>query len=365
MRQFKPKVTKVTYRTDAGKTLDIINYAMSEQEQIIIYQTKDGQAQIEVNLQQETVWLSQAQMVELFGKSKKTISEHINNVFKEGELQADQVVRKFRTTAPDGKNYVVNHYNLDVIISVGYRVKSRRGTQFRIWATSVLKDYLVQGYALNQQRLQEAKEKLQALQEAVSLFSRLPERKSLSATEAESILSVLNSYSYGLEILDQYDHQSVEIRHTQDQELFRLTYEEAIRQIRLWRETQQAGPMFGNEKDDSFRSSLETIYQTFDSIDLYPSVEEKAAHLLYFIIKNHSFTDGNKRIGAGLFVWFLERNKLLYRSGERTPRDTQAAGQKRIADNALVALTLMIATSRPEEKEIIIKVIVNLINQKN
>lgn len=322
---------------------------------IEIFATEDGQTELQVRLQQDTVWLTQAQMVELFDKSKKTISEHINNIFKEGELEQDQVVRNFRITAADGKTYRVNHYNLDVIISVGYRVKSKRGTQFRIWATNVLRQYLVQGYALNQKHLQEQQAQVDKLQQAIRIISEMPERTELSSDEAASILKVLQEYAYALDILDQYDHQQVEVRHTQHQETYHLTYEEARAQIDQWRQHYAASPLFGNEKDDSFRSSVDTIYQTFDGMDLYPSVEEKAAHLLYFIVKNHSFSDGNKRIAAGMFVWFLDKNNMLYRQD----------GSKRIADNALVALTLMIAESKAEEKELIINVVVNLINRKN
>lgn len=322
---------------------------------IEIFATDDGTTEIKVRLQQETVWLTQKQMGELFDRDYKTISKHIINVFKEGELERNSVVANFATTAADGKTYQVEHYNLDVIISVGYRVKSKRGTQFRIWATSVLRQYLVEGYALNQKRLQEQQAQMEKLQQAIRMISELPERTDLSSEEAASILKVLQEYSYALEILDQYDHQSVEVRHTQEQETYRLTYEEARAQIDQWRSHYGAGKLFGNEKDASFRSSIDTIYQTFDGIDLYPSVEEKAAHLLYFIIKNHSFSDGNKRIAAGIFVWFLDKNLMLYRENN----------SKRIADNALVALTLMIAQSKPEEKELIINVVVNLINKQN
>jgi prophage maintenance system killer protein len=328
---------------------------MHAQNPIEIYATEDGQAQLQVRLHENTAWLTQAQMVDLFEKSKKTISEHINNVFKEGELEQDQVVRKFRTTASDGKIYQVNHYNLDVIISVGYRVKSKRGTQFRIWATNVLREYLVQGYALNEKRLREQQKHINNLQQAIQMISELPERKELTPDEASSILKVLQEYAYALDILDQYDHQKVVVRDTEPAEVYRLTYDEAKIQIQKWRQKYGASALFGNEKDESFKSSVDTIYQTFDGIDLYPSVEEKAAHLLYFVVKNHSFSDGNKRIAAGMFVWFLDKNHRLYK----------ADGSKRVADNALVALTLMIAESKADEKELIINVVINLINKRN
>jgi prophage maintenance system killer protein len=322
---------------------------------ITIFQSTDGKVTLEVNLENETVWLSQKQMELLFTKSKKTVSEHIQNVFKEGELNESAVVRKFRTTASDGKTYETNHYNLDVVISVGYRVKSQRGTQFRIWATNVLKQYLVQGYALNQLRLEQHQLRIQDLQKTVRLMADLSQRHPLSSDETSGILSILENYSYALSILDDYDHQRLAVRHTHSGEEAPIHYKEAVQQIQLWKEKEKLGPLFGNEKDDSFKSSLATIYQTFGGQELYPSIEEKAAHLLYFIVKNHSFSDGNKRIAAGLFVWFLLRNRCLFRPN----------GEKRIADNALVALTLLIAESKPQEKNVIIHVVINLINQKN
>ena len=319
---------------------------------IEIYTSEDGTLQLDVRFENETVWLNTAQMATLFERERSVLTKHINNVFKEGELDEESNVQILHISGADRP---VKFYNLDVIISVGYRVKSKRGTQFRIWATNVLRQYLVEGYALNQKRLREQQTQVDKLQEAIRMISELPERTDLSSGEAASILKVLQEYSYALDILDQYDHQSVEVRHTQDQETYRLTYEEARAQIDQWRSHYGAGKLFGNEKDESFRSSIDTIYQTFDGIDLYPSVEVKAAHLLYFIVKNHSFSDGNKRIAAGIFVWFLDKNWMLYRND----------GGKRIADNALVALTLMIAQSKPEEKELIINVVVNLINKQN
>ncbi len=278
---------------------------------IEIFSTQDGQAELQVRLQQDTVWLTQKQMGKLFDRDYKTISKHIINVFKEGELDRNAVVANFATVQFEGEREVersIEHYNLDIIISVGYRVKSKKGTQFRIWATQVLRQYLVQGYALNQRRLQEKQDQIGKLQQAIRMVSELPERTTLSSDEASSILKILHEYSYALDILDQYDHQQVAVRYTQSKEAYRLTYQEARSQIDRWRQYQQAGALFGNEKDDSFKSSIDTIYQTFDSIDLYPSIEEKAAHLLYFIVKNHSFSDGNKRIAAGMFVWFLDKN---------------------------------------------------------
>ncbi len=274
----------------------------NQPQQIAIYQNEDGSIHIDVHLEQDTVWLSQAQMCELFDKNKRTISEHIRNIFKEGELQEIAVVRKFRTTASDGKTYEVNRYNLDVIISVGYRVKSRRGTQFRIWANTILKQYLLQGYALNEQKLRASQEKLADLQQAIALSSRLVHNKALSASESQGILAILEQYSHALTVLDDYDHQRLVIAGTQKATQTPIGYEEAIAQTRLWREQEQLSGLFGNEKDDSFKSSLATIYQTFGGEELYPSIEEKAANLLYFIVKNHSFSDGNTNASRRRFL---------------------------------------------------------------
>jgi len=322
---------------------------------IVIYQSTDGSVATEVRLVGETVWLTQKQMAELFGKNIRTINEHIGNVFKEGELDESSVIRNFRITAADGKNYDTAHYNLDVIISVGYRVKSRQGTQFRMWATQRLREYLVQGYTLNQQRLEAQQEKMDELRQAIALSARLIHNKSLSPDESRGILTILEKYSHALTVLDDYDHQRLQVTGTRTLAHEKIAYDEAMRQILLWRKQENLGGLFGNEKDDSFKSSLETIYQTFDGKELYPSVEEKAANLLYFIVKNHSFTDGNKRIAAAIFVWFLQRHDFLY----------NAMGEKRIADNALVAFTLLIAESKPDEREIMVRVIINLINGKN
>jgi prophage maintenance system killer protein len=250
----------------------------------------------------------------------------------------------------------VSFYNLDVIISVGYRVKSIQGTQFRQWATQRLKDYLVQGYAINEKRLQEAVGKFQDLNNAVKLAAKVRNSVALTTGEAKGILGVIEQYAYALETLDKYDHQKLTIdSDISETEIQKLSYEEAIHQINIWRDYQKAGKLFGNEKDQSFKSSLDTIYQTFDSVDLYPSLEEKAANLLYFVVKNHSFSDGNKRIAAGLFIYFLDMNQKLYSD----------LGNKRIGDNALVAITIMIAESKSEEKDIMVKLVVNLINSNN
>lgn len=323
--------------------------------EIIIYQSPEGHTSIDVRLEQDTVWLNLNQMTELFRRDKSVISRHIKGVFEEKELDRDSVVAKNATTGPDGKSYNVEYFNLDVIISVGYRVKSERGTQFRIWANKVLKDYLLKGYALNEKRLKEQEDQLDQLKQTVRLLGNVMENKDLNSDEATGLLKVLTDYTYALDILDQYDHQQLEVKGTTKEDLFQITYEDAMSAIHSLRDKFGGSSLFGNEKDESFRSSLAAIYQTFDGEFLYPSVEEKAANFLYFVVKNHSFSDGNKRIAAFLFVWFLEKNRLLYKED----------GFRRIADNALVALTLMIAESKPEEKEMMVKVVVNLINRKN
>lgn len=330
--------------------------------EIVIYKTRDGKSDLEVKLQEETVWLSQVQMSELFAKDRRTISEHINNVFKEKELTKNRTIRKFRIVQKEGDRTVereVDFYNLDVIISVGYRVKSQRGTQFRIWATQVLKDHILKGYSINEKRLREQNTRLLELQKTVKLMQRVMEGRELARDEATGLLQVITDYSYALSLLDQFDHQQLKIRQTTKKRPFVLTYEAARRAIdQLGEQSRKKGRpsgLFGREKDQSFKGSVGAIYQTYDGKEVYPSIEEKAAHLLYFVVKNHSFIDGNKRIGAFLFIWFLDASGILYASD----------GGKRIGDNALVALTLMIAESRPDDKDIIIKVIVNLINRDN
>lgn len=326
--------------------------------QIVIYTTDDEQVQINVQLRHETIWLSQAQMATLFDKDSDTIGLHLKNIYKSDELDEQATTEKSSVVRQEGKRQVrrnINVYNLDAIISVGYRVNSKKGTQFRIWASNILNQYLIKGYALNEQKLQEQQEKLADLKQTIALSSRLFHNEDLSAGESQGILLILEKYSHALAVLDDYDHQRLKIVGTQRVEQARITYDEAIMQIQFWRSRENLSGLFGNEKDESFKSSLETIYQTYSGKELYPSIEEKAANLLYFIVKNHSFSDGNKRIAAAIFVWFLDRHDYLY----------NAEGEKRIADNALVAFALLIAESKPEEKETIVKVIINLIHGKN
>ncbi len=326
-----------------------------ENSDIRIYQLEDGKTEINVQLDNETVWLNLNQMVDLFERDKSVISRHINNIFKEEELQKNSVVAKNATTASDGKTYQVDYYNLDVIISVGYRIKSKRGTQFRIWANQIIKEYLIKGYSINEKRLSQQHEQLKELQDSVKILGNVLNYKVLTSDESIGLLKIISDYAYALDVLDQYDYQRLEIKNTTEDETFQLTYEEAMKQILLAKKTHGNSDLFGHEKDDSFKSSISTIYQTFGGQDLYPSIEEKAANLLYFITKNHSFSDGNKRIAAFLFLYFMERNGILFDQN----------GNKRIADNTLVALTLMIAVSKPDEKDTMTKVVVNLINRNN
>ena len=324
---------------------------MEKQESsIIIYTTEDGSTNLQVKMENETVWLSTSQMAELFSREESNIRRHIINVFKEGELVQSNNVHFLHV---NGVKKPVPFYSLDVIISVGYRVKSKRGVQFRQWANRVLKEYLVKGYAINEdikvERYNELKEVVRLMSRALTLQEKATE------TEYSGLFNVITDYVYALDTLDRYDYQTLAIESTTKEEPFRATYENAMSAINSLKDKFGGSQWFANEKDDSFKSSIGQIYQTFAGEDLYPSVEEKAAMLLYLVVKNHSFSDGNKRIAAMLFLWFMEKNGILY--GED--------GRKRIADNTLVALTLMIAESRTEEKDVMVKVVVNLINKNN
>jgi prophage maintenance system killer protein len=322
--------------------------------QIVIYNAEDGSIQLEVNLKNETLWLSQNQIADLFNRERSVITKHLNNIFKTNELEKESNVQKMHFAHSDKP---ITLYNLDVIISVGYRVNSKRGTQFRMWANKILKNYLIQGYAINEIRLKTQTKRIRELENTLGILSNVVKNKQLKKSEAVGLLEIITDYTYALDLLDKYDHQALEIENTNTLEIFKITYDEALIAIKMLKNKfgDAEKILFGREKDKSFKGSLYNIYQTFESRDLYPSVEEKAAHLLYFIIKNHSFTDGNKRIGAFLFIWFLEKNHYLY----------SLNGKKRIEDNALVAICLMTAESKPVEKEIIIKLIVNLINKRN
>ncbi len=322
--------------------------------EIIIYNTPDGTTDIDVRLENETFWLNRQQMALLFDRDIKTIGKHINNALKE-ELCDIPTVAKFATVQIEGNRKVernVEFYNLDTILSVGYRVKSNRGIQFRTWANRILKDYIIKGYAVKDKL---KLEQYHDLKQTIKLLSNVIQNKELTADEQQGLLQVITDYTYALDTLDKYDYQQLAINETTDKSEFRATYETAMSAIDVLREKFDNGNLFGNEKDRSFESSISTIYQTFDGKELYPSVEEKAAMLLYLVTKNHSFSDGNKRIAAFLFLWFLDKSGILYKPD----------GSRLIENNTLVALTLMIAESRSEEKDIIVKVLVNLINKNN
>ncbi|MGE4545689.1 MAG: RhuM family protein [Pedobacter sp.] len=318
--------------------------------EITIYQSEDGKTTLDVHLQQDTVWLNQAQLVDLFQRDQSVLSRHIRNVFKEGELEEKSNMQKMHIANSDKP---VVFYNLDVIISVGYRVKSQRGTQFRQWATRLLREHLVKGYTLNEQRLREERAKLKEMQQTVDLLSRTLANQELVTATGRDVLRVITDYAYALATLDRYDHGTLTIEETSGPARFVLEYGEAISIVHSMKGDFDG--LFGQEKDQGFKSALGAVYQTFDGKDVYPTIEEKSANLLYFVVKNHAFTDGNKRIAAAIFIYFLAGNGILYRPD----------GSKRLADNALVALTLLIAESRPEEKDTIVKVIVNLINRSN
>ena len=325
-----------------------------EENKIVIYQTEDGQTQIDVRMENETVWLTQAQIAELFGTKRPAITKHLKNIYLSEELDEASTCSILEHMGNDGQQmYNTKYYNLDAILSVGYRVNSKNATRFRQWANRVLRHFLVKGYAVSD-RIR--KEQISELRQLVQVVGRAISNQEVAETiESQDLLNVVVDYSYALDTLDNYDYERLTIEKTTKKEPFHATYENAMTEINRLREKFGGSALFGNEKDDSFKSSIGQIYQTFDGEELYPSVEEKAAMLLYLVTKNHSFSDGNKRIAATLFLWFLNNNGILYRKD----------GSKRLADNTLVALTLMIAESKTEEKDVMVKVVVNLINQRN
>ena len=327
-----------------------------EENKIIIYQSEDGKTQIDVHLENDTVWLTQAQMAELFQTDRTSIVRHIQNIYKIGELDRESTCAKIAQVQTEGHRYVrrtIPYFNLDMIISVGYRINSKRGVKFRQWANKILKDYLIKGYAVNDNI---RREQIGELRQLVGILGRTIQSQPLIPSEdSQALFDVVTDYAYALDTLDNYDYERLTIEKTTQEERFHATYNNAIRAIEGLRKKFGGSSLFGNEKDDSFKSSIGQIYQTFGGKELYPSVEEKAAMLLYLVTKNHSFSDGNKRIAATLFLWFLNNNGILYRED----------GTKRLADNTLVALTLMIAESKTEEKDVMVKVVVNLINQTN
>lgn len=321
--------------------------------EIVIYKISQNEVELKVNLKQETVWLSLDQMAALFNRDKSVISRHIKNIFQEKELDKNLVVAKFATTAADGKIYQVEYYNLDVIISVGYRVKSQNGVQFRIWASRILKQYLIKGYALNEKRLLEAKNKFNELQEAVLFLQKQSKKQLLKGQEME-ILNLLADYSKTFSLLEQYDKGALKVQKGTKTK-FILRYEDCARIITELRKElitkREASDLFGQERGGSFEGIIKGLYQTFGKKELYPTIEDKASHLFYLIIKDHPFSDGNKRSAAFLFVYFLDKSEYLFKK----------SGERKINDNALTALALLIVESDPKEKEIMIKIIKNLI----
>jgi prophage maintenance system killer protein len=316
--------------------------------QVVIYQAPGGAISLEVKLEGESVWLDTHQMARLFGRDRTVIVRHIRNIYKTKELDRDSTCAKNAQVAADGRVRPMDFYNLDMIISVGYRVNSKRGTQFRIWATRVLRDHLIHGYSVNERRLKE-------LNQAIRLIADVAERRFLTGEEATSLLRVVADYSFALDLLDAYDRQAVGPARGSRGPVKGIDLEEARNTVERLREHYRSGPLFGQERDKSLGGSLQAVFQTFGGKDLYPTLEEKAAHLIYFLVKNHPFVDGNKRIAATLFLWFLEKNAALYRSD----------GTKKIADNALVAMTLLIAESRPQEKDLLTRVLVHLIHRES
>ena len=322
---------------------------MKQAGEILIYRTGKGIPDIKVRLENDTLWLDMYQISELFQTDRTSIGRHIRNIYRSGELPEKSTCAKITQVQEEGNRRVkrqIKIYNLDMIISVGYRVNSIRGTQFRIWSNQIIKEHILKGYTKNENRLEE-------LKKTIKIVSRTAKYLPVY-DEAKGLFDVLSDYTLALDILDDYDHQRLKRVGSNKLVHFRVTYNEAKKAIEELRKKFGGSNLFGNEKDDSFKSSIASIDQTFDGVDLYPSIEEKAANLLYFVTKNHSFSDGNKRIAAWLFIWYLDKNQCLYNPD----------GTKKLTDNALVALTLMIAESKPEEKEMMINVVVNLINDK-
>lgn len=348
--------TEPTLNAHNKSEFPLAQISTSDASSIVMYTTEDNSIQLDVKLEGETVWLSQQQMSILYDTDRTSILRHINNIYKSQELDELSTCAKIAQVRQEGNRQVertIPFYNLDMIISVGYRVNSKNATKFRKWATAILKKYLIKGYAVNQNiTLQRYDE----LKKVVQLMSRTYQhQEELSSEEAGGMINAISDYAYALDTLDHYDYQDLTVDKTTTEEPFHATYENAMEAIQRLKSKFGGSAVFANEKDDSFKSSIGQIYQTFGGVDLYPSVEEKAAMLLYLVVKNHSFSDGNKRIAAMLFLWFMDNNRVLYGPN----------GHKRIADNTLVAITLMIAESRPEEKDAIVKVVVNLINQDN
>ncbi len=317
--------------------------------EIIIYQSSDGTIQTEVRMEAETLWLTEQQIAAVFERDRTVIGRHIKNIIKTGELDEKSNVQKMHIAHSDKP---VAFYNLDMILSVGYRINSKRGTQFRIWANRILKEHLVQGYTINQKRLQEKQDQIDTLKKAVALVERTLLRQVETVQQAREVLTILNAYARGLEILDDYDHEKLEMHGKTDKPAVIIEIAEFLSVVEAMRRDFDSA-VFGQPKDNSFESSVRQIYQSFDGSELYPTIEQKAAMLLYLVVKNHSFVDGNKRIAAALFLYFLNKNKLLF----------NATGQRRISDEGLAALTLLIAISKPEEKDTMVKIVITILNR--
>ena len=333
----------------------------SQENSIEIYQTKDGSPQIEIKFDNETLWMNQKQIAKVFGTKIPAINKHINNIINEGELKPEATISILEIVQKEGKREVtrkVDFYNLDMIISVGYRVNSSKATQFRIWATQRLKDYLIKGFAINENRIKEYQENLVELRKTIKLIQDSVELKELSALESKGFLSIITNYTQSFILLNQFDSDSLNLQKLDKNITYEIAYEEAFEAINELKKQlikkKEASEIFGNQKDQSFAGILGNITQSFSGKYLYKTIEEQASHLLYFVIKNHPFSDGNKRIGAFLFIWFLAKNK----------HSLKKSGELKINDNGLVALALLVAQSNPKEKEVMIKLIINLINEQ-
>jgi len=330
---------------------------MENKGEIIIYKTEDGKSQLDVRLENETIWLTQKQIAVLFGTQRPAITKHLSNIFKAKELNEKSVCSILEHTAYDNKTYKTKFYNLDVVISIGYRVNSKRATQFRVWSTQTLKDHLVKGYTLNEKRLKEQQYKFEELQQTVEFLKNTVGQKELSGKETQGLLEIISQYTRSFILLNKFDSENLESIPSDKKLTHELKYKEAASAIEELKkkliEKQEASDLFGKQRDDGFKSLLKSVVQTFGGEYLYPTIGEQAAHLLYFVIKNHPFADGNKRIGAFLFVWFLQLNKHLLRKNN----------EAKINDNALVALALLVAQSDPAHKEMFIKLVINLVNE--
>ncbi len=323
---------------------------------LVIYTDKKGRVELHADTDKETIWATQAQVSELFEVNVRTVSEHLQNIFKTQELQQDSVIRKFRNTGPDGKSYEVNFYNLDAILSVGYRVNSQKATQFRIWATKTLREYLIKGIVVNEERIKKLPDRILAdLDEKILFIQRTIKKRELNQNETDSLLSVIHDYANSWKFLKEYDEGELKLLKSKNKEIRHLDYDFVRDAIDMLKKDlvakQEASDLFGSERDGTFQGILKTIYQTFGGKELYSSLDEKAAHVLYFIIKDHPFSDGNKRIGSFIFIYFLKLNCILLRTN----------GEKKINDNTLVALALLIAESDPKDKELMVALTTNLL----